>query len=106
MTRHLLAGKLILDRGRVPMASPPLRAAGRSRPSCGDRCPGDVKGRRLLPGSERIMFETAKRARRVVFVGVVGCAGLLATIFPGSGEASPLRATAPTLGTASSFAVL
>ncbi len=44
--------------------------------------------------------------KRVVIVGVSACAVLFASGFPGTGHASPALATAPTLGTAASFAVL
>ena len=46
------------------------------------------------------------RAKPILLVGVLACAALLVGAFPGIGQASPARATSPTLGTAASFAVL
>ena len=52
------------------------------------------------------MFRREKRTRRVVTMGLAACAVLIGIADPRIGQASPLRATAPTLGTAASFAVL
>lgn len=52
------------------------------------------------------MLQGEKRTRRMVAVGFAACALLIVTAYPRSGQASPLRATAPSLGTAASFAVL
>jgi hypothetical protein len=52
------------------------------------------------------MDRPRKRTKRAIIVGGAACAALLAVAFPGTGQASPARATAPTLGTAGSFAVL
>ena len=52
------------------------------------------------------MFKLSKWTKRVVIVGAAACALLSAGAFPGTGQASPARATAPSLGTAASFAVL
>jgi hypothetical protein len=52
------------------------------------------------------MFAPEKRTRRVVMMGLAACAVLIGMADPRTGQASRLRATAPTLGTAASFAVL
>jgi hypothetical protein len=52
------------------------------------------------------MFTREKRTRRVIVMGLAACTVLIGVAAPQIGQASPLRATAPTLGTAASFAVL
>ncbi len=52
------------------------------------------------------MFKLRRRTRAGVFVGLAVCAVFLAGANPEVGEARPLLATAPSLGTAASFAVL
>ncbi|HEY8685495.1 MAG TPA: ice-binding family protein [Chloroflexota bacterium] len=52
------------------------------------------------------MNHQGKRTKRTFIVGGAACAALVAVAFPGTGHASPARSTAPSLGTAASFAVL
>lgn len=52
------------------------------------------------------MFKLRQRTRRWVFVGLAACAVFLAGANPQIGEARPLLATSPTLGSAGTFAVL
>jgi len=54
------------------------------------------------------VFRLRKWTKRAVSVGLGACALLLASAYAGGGEASPLMATAtaPSLGTAASFAIL
>jgi Ice-binding-like len=52
------------------------------------------------------MDHQGKRTKRTFIVGGAACAALVAVAFPGTGHASPARSTAPSLGTAASFAVL
>ena len=46
------------------------------------------------------------RTKRVLLIGAAACAVFFAAAVPGIGQASPARATAPSLGTAANFAVL
>ena len=52
------------------------------------------------------MFKLGRLTRVWVFVGLAACAVIFSNANPRTAEASPLLATAPSLGTAGSFAVL
>jgi hypothetical protein len=81
----------------------------RNLDGCGLPDNGSPATSRPVPGSgwrlEHTLFERQARTKRAIAIGAVACAILIGGAIPRESEAMP-AATAPSLGTAASFAVL